>query len=62
MKKVEVSQDKCIGCGACVAIAEENFSYNDEGKSVVIDDTVTDKTIEASESCPTEAITIKEEN
>ena len=38
--------DTCIGCGACVAIAPENFDYA-EGVSVVTNETITEKTKEA---------------
>ena len=30
MSSVKVNEEKCIGCGACVAIAPENFDFNDE--------------------------------
>lgn len=62
MEKVNVAKEKCIGCGACVSIASNNFNFDDEGKSEVINETVTDETIEAKESCPTDAIEIKEDN
>lgn len=58
--KVKVDQDKCIGCGACVAIASENFDFNEEGLSSVIGDEVTDETRNALEACPVYAISIEE--
>ena len=58
--KVKVNQDACIGCGACVAIADDIFEINDEGLSEAkvdkVSDDNTDKAHEAIESCPTGAI------
>lgn len=51
--------DTCIGCGACVAIAPENFDYQ-EGVSVVINEEITDATKEAVDSCPVGAIEVEE--
>ncbi len=51
--------DTCIGCGACVAIAPENFDYQ-EGLSVVIDETITEKVKEAVDACPVGAIEVEE--
>lgn len=62
MKKVYVDQEKCIGCGACVSIAPDNFDFNEDGLSHAINETVTEKTDEAKDACPTSAIEIKEEN
>lgn len=58
--KVKVNQEACIGCGACQAIASDVFEINDEGLSEVkveeVSDELRDATIEAINSCPTEAI------
>ena len=65
MKKVNVSQDRCIGCGACVAIDPEHFEFNEEGKSSVItnENLESENLVNAIESCPTSAIEmIEEEN
>ena len=51
--------DTCIGCGACVAIAPEVFDYQ-EGLSVVMDETITEKVKEAVDACPVGAIEIEE--
>ena len=51
--------DTCIGCGACVAIAPENFDYQ-EGVSVVISETITDQAKEAVDACPVGAIELEE--
>ena len=57
--KVKVSEDLCIGCGACAAICDEVFEINDEGISKVISDNISDDieddVKEAIESCPTGA-------
>lgn len=58
--KVKVNQEACIGCGACVAIADEVFDINDNGLSEVKVDVVSEenkeKVQEAIDSCPTAAI------
>ncbi len=51
--------DTCIGCGACVAIAPENFEYQ-ESVSVVINEEITDATKEAVDACPVGAIEVEE--
>lgn len=58
--KVIVNKDKCIGCGACVAIAPETFDFDEEGISSVINEMVTEKAKEAEEVCPVFAIDIIE--
>ncbi len=60
--KLNVNQEKCIGCGACVAIAPENFDFDEEGLSKVISDEVTEKTKSAEEACPVYAILIDAES
>lgn len=68
MKKINVSKDLCIGCGACVAIDPEHFEFDEEGKSSVIHneniemkETKNENLTNAIESCPTSAISIVEE-
>ena len=57
---IQVDQEKCIGCGTCVAIAGKTFKFNDTGKVDALvdgaDDEATVKT--AAESCPVAAITV----
>lgn len=60
MKKVCVDESKCIGCGACVAIAPENFDFNDEGYSIVINENPNEKVQDALEACPVFAISIED--
>ena len=62
MKTLKVDEAKCIGCGACVAIDEEDFEFNDEGLSKAKNTEVSEdneKAVEAMESCPAGAITLE---
>lgn len=58
--KAIVNQEECISCGMCIDICPEVFSYNEEDKSQAIDEEVPDKleekTLEAKNSCPVDAI------
>ena len=59
--KVKVNENKCIGCGNCVALTESNvFDFNDDGLAhcilTEIPSDLEDVTREAIEECPTEAI------
>ena len=58
--KVKVNKDKCIGCGQCVSICEDVFTFDDDNFATVIESPVKDEHEEdaktAVESCPTEAI------
>lgn len=59
---IKVDEDKCIGCGACVAICEEAFELK-EGKAIPVrtETEELDCEREAAEGCPVEAISIEEE-
>ncbi len=61
--KVKVNQDACIGCGACVAICEEQFEINEEGLSEAKEEEVKTELEEsvrnAAETCPTSAIEVE---
>lgn len=58
--KVKVNQEACIGCGACLAIAEDVFEMNEEGLSQAkveeVPEEMQAQANEALESCPTGAI------
>lgn len=54
---IKVNQDKCIGCGTCVAICPSNFQLNANGKSEVTGQDDNDCVQNAIESCPVQAIT-----
>ena len=56
---IKVDENKCIGCGACVAIDSEHFAFNDQGLSSVINQEITDSVKEAKDACPVDAITIE---
>ena len=60
--KVNVIQDKCIGCGNCVALTEgQIFDFNEEGLAETITDIIPEDMKETAKDainqCPTEAIT-----
>ena len=64
--KLKVNEEACIGCGACLAIAEDVFELNDDGLSQVkvaeVPEEAQAQAMEAVESCPTAAIVeVKEE-
>ena len=61
MKTPVVDQETCIGCGACVDLCPEVFELKDD-KAWVIGPEKCDtcNCQEAMESCPVEAITLKE--
>ena len=64
MKKLNVKESACIGCGACIAIDPEHFDFNDNGLSHVIsnENIETTNATNAVESCPTNAIEFVEES
>ena len=65
MKKICVSE-ACIGCGACVSIANELFDFDESGYSHPLKENIeTKEEIElanqAAGACPVEAISIEDE-
>ena len=59
--KVKVRDDKCIGCGNCVALSESQvFDFNDDGLATCILEEIPEEfeevVTEAISECPTEAI------
>lgn len=58
--KIDVNHETCIGCGMCISVDSENFDYDSEGYATAINNNVTNKTVEAQESCPVDAITIND--
>ena len=56
--KLEVKQETCIGCGACVSTCSEVYDFNDDGLAHVIETPVKDENIakatEAKDACPPE--------
>ena len=63
MKKLEVSKELCIGCGACVSIDGDHFDFSDEGLAFAKNqENIESPSVrEAIESCPTDAISLKED-
>lgn len=59
MAKVEVDKTKCIGCGACTAIAPDVFEFDDDGLAKAVKNEINDDVKTAAEGCPTEAITVE---
>ena len=64
MKKLDVDQVKCIGCGACVGIDPDHFDFEDSGLSSVIsqENLDSEELEQAVEGCPTGAITVEEDS
>ncbi|MBR3898297.1 MAG: ferredoxin [Bacilli bacterium] len=60
MAKVEVDKEKCIGCGACTAVAPDVFEFDDDGLAKAVKNEINDDVKNAAEGCPTEAITVEE--
>lgn len=64
MKVAKVNKDLCIGCGACTGISEV-FQIGDDGlaEAVInpVEGDLEQEAIEASECCPTGAISVKDE-
>lgn len=58
LKNIIVDENACIGCGACISIDPEHFTFSDEGLSEVIsnENLETEDLQNAIESCPTNAI------
>ncbi len=56
MVKITVDADACIGCGLCVSSMPDVFSFNDDGKSVVIADAEEGAADDIISSCPVGAI------
>ena len=59
--KAKVDQNKCIGCGNCVALTESQvFDFNDDGlANCILEEIPVDYeelVKEAIDECPTEAI------
>ena len=59
---IEHDRDGCIGCGACVAVNDENWEMVDDGKSRCknknVEDSNLEKEKEAAEACPVNVIHI----
>jgi len=58
MYKVKVNNEKCIGCGACVAICPEVFELKQSKANVKKAKTEKECAKQAADSCPVNAITL----
>ena len=60
-----VKKDTCIGCGACTNIAEDVFTFDEDGLAIANNNKVTNENIDdvelAIDSCPVDAIEKVEE-
>lgn len=58
---IEIDANTCIGSGMCAGVAPEHFDLVD-GYSTALKDQVepADEVVDAAESCPVEAILVKE--
>ena len=63
MKKIVINTNQCLCCGSCVGNDNEHFDFNDAGFPEVISNENLDSNAlnNAICSCPTEAISIVEE-
>jgi len=59
MAKVSVDKNKCIGCGACVAICEKTFVLSGGKVKVKAQPKSITCEKEAADSCPVEAISVQ---
>ncbi|MFH2104638.1 MAG: ferredoxin [Parcubacteria group bacterium] len=60
--KIEIDKEKCIGCGACVALCPDYFAMEgDKAKVIKSDGDKTDCVQEAEASCPVAAIRTQKE-
>ncbi|MBB6633509.1 ferredoxin [Cohnella thailandensis] len=71
-KYTRVEKDRCIVCGACVAIAPDVYEYDDEGYAGVIfggddnrgvtaiDEEFLDDLLDAEDGCPTLAVKLSD--
>lgn len=57
----KVDKEKCIGCGACAAVAANTFKIAEDGKSEVANPAGDPEDVikQAADACPVQAITLE---
>lgn len=62
--KVKVDKDLCIGCGTCVALADDTFEIGDDNKSSVKNEkgNTDEEIINAAKACPVSAIEVTDDS
>jgi ferredoxin len=58
MQKINIDQDKCIGCGRCTEICPDVFSLDVNRKAKVDSEENIKCAKKASDECPMEAIEV----
>ena len=62
MTRIEVDRDRCVGSGACEALAADVFEVDDDGVLVVLRDQPADEDLpdvrDAVQACPTRALAL----
>lgn len=59
--KIKIDEEKCIGCGSCVAVCPDCFEMTDDNKARLKDEiTNTECVQEAVDVCPVQVIEIEE--
>lgn len=64
--KIKIDEEKCIGCGSCVAVCPDCFEMTDDNKArlknEVADKECSDEcTKEAVDICPVQVIKVEEQ-
>jgi ferredoxin len=63
IKKVNLNQEKCIGCGACGITAPDAFGYDQSNAKAFVkegaENTDTAKIQDATDRCPVQAISLE---
>ncbi|MFC1598021.1 ferredoxin [Patescibacteria group bacterium] len=62
--KVEVIREACISAGSCAVLAEKTFELDEEGLAIIEKQNgdSDEDILAAAQSCPTNAIIVKDEN
>ena len=63
--KIKIDEEKCIGCGSCVAVCPDCFKMTDDNKARLKDEAINkecadDCIKEAIDICPVQVIEIEE--